>query len=460
MLEKSEISWSWFHFCWAAVLVLILPNSVMGLFATAYSLERPLVSVDYAVVMLIFLLNQRVIGVFALIVAFSFDVLALVGQIFPILRLSDIPYMAKFVGVAPASYQVLSVVIVLVLLAFVCAFWFRGRQRRKTEFLTCINIVIICYAVTAIFFNTEETRVWSNKERAFVSSQVIYGIDSRRTGFVESLYSTGDLFGETALTAASAPLFADLPRGDDKILLIVNESWGAADKKVHLAIISPLLQMSDKLDDWKEGNIGFKGITIEAEIRELCEAELLHFNFSGHERSLDKCVPNRMKKAGYETFAFHGAAGLMYDRAKWYPTIGFDNTTFFENYSWPSRCYSFPGACDVDMANMVSKAFRSSGKIFGYWLTLNTHHYYDLRDLSVDAFNCQAFGVDVNTAACRNFKLQHQFFSSLADIVSKPHMSGVRVMVVSDHEPRISDQTEMHRYFQEGRIPWVSFRVR
>src|SRR5690606_27455490 len=184
-------------------------------------------------------------------------------------------------------------------------------------------------------------------------------------------------------------------------------------------------KIQSKLADWEQGEIDFNGITIEAEIRELCQADLEHFNFDDYKAELSNCLPNTLKKAGYKTASFHGAAGPMYDRFKWYPWIGFDETVFFESQRWPRRCYSFPGACDYDMVELIADSFSSDRKAFSYWLTLNSHHSYDLRDLREDGFSCESVGIDSYTEVCRNLKLQYQFFQALSDLVSMPQMVGV-----------------------------------
>lgn len=459
-IDRTNYSWSWTQFFWALSIIVVLPNSVMLLFAWGFSLERPYINVDYSVVMLLLLVNQRILSVVALVAVFLFDVLALVGQIFPVLRLSDVPYMAKFIGVAPFEYKVAGAALFLILFAFVFAFLFNQKRRSKLEFLVCINLIVLVYGVSAIFGSEKASQVWHSKDRALISSQVIFGIDSRRTGFVGSLYAKGPLFGDVSLPGATKPWFESFPDLEEKLLLIVNESWGVSSPEIQAAVISPLLESANKMSDWKQGTMVFNGITVEGEMRELCQADLLHFNFEGHQKDLSGCIPNMLKELGYKTFAFHGAAGLMYDRVKWYPDVGFGNMTFLESYPWASRCYSFPGACDTDMADRVIDTYGSDGKVFGYWLTLNTHHSYDLRDLSSEVLRCSDIGVDSSSEVCRNLKLQNQFFNSVAKIISNPNMSGTRVVIVSDHEPRISNQDHFRKYFEAGRIPWVSFKIR
>src|SRR5690606_34256328 len=130
--------------------------------------------------------------------------------------------------------------------------------------------------------------------RSAVSSQVIYGIDSRRTGFVDSLYGQGDLFSELPLHGATSPWFESAENFDEKMLLIINESWGQVDGELRAQVLLPLTKIQSKLADWEQGEIDFNGITIEAEIRELCQADLEHFNFDDYKAELSNCLPNTL----------------------------------------------------------------------------------------------------------------------------------------------------------------------
>jgi len=259
---------------------------------------------------------------------------------------------------------------------------------------------------------------------------------------------------------ASSPWFENQEVLDKKILLVVSESWGMTDQKIQEAVLSPIRQKQELFSQWEEGVIDFRGITIEAEIRELCQLDLLHFNFEGHEEELSDCLPNSLRDDGYKTYAFHGAAGLMYDRVKWYPDVGFENSTFFESQTWPRRCYSFPGACDSDMADYVAKSLSKNDKVFSYWLTLNSHFTYDSRDIHSKGFRCAELGVAPGSQTCRNLKLHYQFFSDLAQMLSRSEMAGIKVVVVGDHEPPITDKAEKQRYFVEGKVPWFSLKVK
>src|SRR5690606_3486330 len=144
--------------------------------------------------------------------------------------------------------------------------------------------------------------------------------------------------------------------------------------------------------------------------RELCGVYPNYFNLASVTDGFDDCLPNRLKKLGYSTSAIHGAVGTMYDRVRWYPRAGFEIMTFYESREWAGRCYSFPGACDIEIFQVVKEQLSVEGKLFVYWLTLNSHSTYDLRDVSKYVFDCRAYEVAEDTQSCRNLKLQAQFF--------------------------------------------------
>jgi phosphoglycerol transferase MdoB-like AlkP superfamily enzyme len=177
------------------------------------------------------------------------------------------------------------------------------------------------------------------------------------------------------------------------------------------------------------------------------------------ETGFENCLPKRLLAAGYKTAAMHGATSLMYDRRHWYPRAGFEKMTFFEDRVWPQRCYSFPGACDLDMLPELEKFFGQPGKRFMYWLTLNSHAPYDLRDLRVDHFNCAAHGISDNTEVCRLLKLQADFFSGLAQQLRSDTLKGVDVIIVGDHAPSLINLEDKTAIFAPSVVPWVRLKT-
>ena len=457
-LGSSKKGWQWRNFSWV-ILLFTLPNAVMYLAAHFQALDRPWVNVDYVLVLLCIVLGSRFLAGITLFVVFFFDVLGLVGQFIPILRLSDVFYISSFIGLAPLSYQLLAAGVVGLLLLFLFLYLKKSNKQMKAELLLCINLVVGAYMYSALSTGSDAGQVWRGRADVSIGSQTVFAFNSRKTAFVESLYAEGDLFSEIPARGASSQWFGPAPQLDNKILLVVNESWGVIDEDAQGAILEPILKLKSHIDNLEQGTVEFRGLTVEAEIRELCQRDLLHFNFEEHETELSGCLPNVLRQKGYKTFAFHGASGLMYDRVRWYPDIGFQNLTFFESEPWPRRCFSFPGACDSDMADYVAQSFSGEPKVFSYWLTLNSHHSYDERDIHDEVIDCRVFGIDEASETCRNLSLQKQFFKELSEIVRLPEMAGVTVLVVGDHEPPIKDKAEKAKHFREGRVPWIRFEI-
>lgn len=453
-LPKS--AWNWRRF-FGILGVVALPNIFFGGVSLYFGLSRPLVNFDYLLVGLLLILFWRWIGVVFLALVCASDFLALVGQVFPILKISDVFYLSRFLPAAPLQYKVVLVSVLAVIAIFSYIFLRTFKASAKYESLVLINLLLLTYSGELAFGGRDTGQVWRGADNAFVGSQLVYNFDSRNTGFVNSLDGEGPAFSEVKVRGATKDLFDSVP--ESSVLLVVNESWGVTDDEILDALISPILNDRKKLKDFQRGEVSFSGITIGAEFRELCQLHPNHFNFDGEEDRLSGCLPNLFKKAGFSTHSFHGAGGLMYDRAKWYPVVGFDERLFFETRTWDRRCYSFPGACDSDLLPEVKKSFSNGGKVFSYWLTLNSHAMYDRRDIHHDLFDCAKFGIPDELQTCGNLKLQAQFFYDLKTLVDSEELQGVEVIVVGDHEPPIMDKSEKKQYFVADKVPWFRFTV-
>ncbi len=446
-------------FLWSAMLLVLVPNFLFFLVAFQLDLGRPIFNVDYAFSAIFIMLRVRLVAAALMLVAFFFDALALVGQIFPVLHFSGMLYVSRFVGMAPLFYQLM--IFIGLGFAVMNAFMvFRLPERSSKESLAIvINIAVFAYVIQVFWGGERDDRIWRVADGVLVDSQTVFAFDTRGGGFVKSLKAEGKVFADVKSPGATSTWFSQPVDLNDRIFLIVSESWGSTKKTIIDALLRPLTDQGDRVSNLTVGEINFEGLTIAAEMRELCQLHPVHFNFSESDDVLADCLPNKLKKNGYSTFAMHGAAGLMYDRVKWYPKVGFDHLTFFESNSWERRCYSFPGACDSELMGRLEDVFTREGKVFSYWLTLNSHSRYDERDIEIDKFNCDKYGVPEGSQTCRNLKLHAQFFYNLAGIIDKPYMDGVEVIVVGDHEPPILNKKEKDQYFERGVVPWLRFNV-
>lgn len=449
---------------WAVFFVVLLPNLLFLGLALFAGVGRDFVNLDYALPALFFVLGLRLPGVFLVFLLFLVDVFGVVGQVFPFIRMADIVYLAKFAFFSSAGYQIVALLVVFVVTAkaFVFFVFCSGRIDFK-GFILVFNFLMCLYFLDAYFLaKSGGEAFWRTSHGGLASSQVTDFWKRRSGTFLEFTRMSGDPFSELSPDSAVASHWIGGGGGGalpNKVLLIINESWGvSSDPDIQSALLWPLRAVAN--GGIEVGQLPFVGGTMAAELRELCLLKPNHYNFIDVFEGFDSCIPARLKKDGYATASVHGAMSLMYDRKYWYPRVGFDENIFFESGSWSRRCYSFPGVCDVELMPRVQDFLSGDGKRFLYWLTLNTHAFYDLRDLGVDVFDCKNFSVSPDSNACRNLKLQAQFFYELGEMLKSDAVSGTAVLVVGDHEPPLTKSRDGEHVFESEKVPWVSFVVK
>jgi len=431
------------------MLIIMLPNLIMVSLAYVTDTERLLINIDYFIPLLFLACRQRILFVLTFIFISLLDFLALFTQLFPFIRLSDLFYLSKFAFVSSSSYQLYGVTIIL-LVVFQTYIYLKKYDSYYNKYLLMLfNIIIFYYAYHVHLLDVDKN---------VVGSQSINNIDYISSGFLQTYTMKGEAFQKAKSRGSTTDLF-DHPNTHDKVLLVVNESWGVtANQAIQNDILSPILNSTHTIKV-TQNKLSFIGVTLGGELRELCEKAPIHYNLKNQIKGFENCLPNKYKQLGYHTVAVHGAIGFMYDREYWYPRAGFQEMMFRnKGLNIPnSRCYSFPGNCDSDIAEKIVEKFKVNDKLFLYWLTLNTHAIYDKRDLKVDLFDCREFNIEINTADCRNLKLQKQFFYTLSQIIVDPSLSGTRVIVVGDHEPPFTEKGST--LFVNGQVPVFEFEV-
>jgi hypothetical protein len=444
------------------ILIAVLPNVALVALAAWLDLNRPYINLDYLLITLLVFTPLRAIGVIFFVGCFALDLLALTGQIFLFIRPDSLLYLAKFLPEASGIYQLSVAGIVILLLALATLFSVLPRFSKPLHALILFNTAVCIYAINVYSEQDQQERIWRVQHSPIVDSQLLFLLNQRNDGFLLSFDSNGPALSDKKVSGASAEWFNPnrLNATNNKLMLIASESWGIPNNKaIQQALLKPLSSLSGTVKNFSTGQFSFSGPTVAAELRELCQLTPFHYNFKNTITGFEDCLPNQLKHAGYNTHAMHGATGVMYDRIYWYPRAGFHSSTFFETQAWPRRCYSFPGACDVDMIDTANRVLASDEPTFLYWLTLNSHSVYDPRDIVVDVFDCTAYDIPAETQTCRNLKLHAQFFFSLAKAIEQGSFNNVEVIIVGDHAPIITDLEEKARYFVAEQVPWVKFSV-
>lgn len=424
-------------------------------------LERVFFNIDYFIVLGLLAFKYKKTASILFFCIFFCDLLVLVGQIFPFFRLSDIIYISKFIWLSSFYYQLIFIVVCFLLLILI---YFNFRIKlEKNELKICFLFFSLLFVGETIYLQYKEpVRNKQLSEYVFIDSISKQFIALQFKGIAQSYRHDQKNLLSIQATPVRLELESRLMNGEGPkaVLYIIDESLGyPKDKAVLNAMIKPLVDYKDYLSDWDLSKIVYTGPTMQAELRELCQAQAVNFNLEKVEIGFENCLAHSFKKYGYQTTAVHGALGLMYDRKYWYPRAGFENLVFRDSQKWNSRCYSFPGVCDHEVSQKISEIFKQSPKHFLYWLTLNTHTNYDLRDVKTDLFNCPLYGIDQNSEACRNIKLQTQFFDTLVNLIKQPHMNGVEVIIVGDHTPPMFNQNDKKRYFDGDNVLSLKFIV-
>lgn len=415
------------------MVVFFLPNLFWHCFSILFGVSRDFLYIEYFLLLFVFF-SRNLIFFLIFVVAF-FDFLNIFSQIFAFIKLSDLFYLVRFsFFMSPVNF------IFPLFFSFFFFFYFKFflkyiNYNDKLSPVLVVNIFLLFMVVQNLISEEDgNNRPWRVQEKSYIASLFLKTYQLRSDALFDSLNQSGDAFYDLKIQSASQEIL-DEKTNYSKYLLIVNESWGVTPSHIQQEVLDDILN-NKNISSFRLSDLNENGFTINGEIRELCQKGLKHFNLKNQKTGFENCLPNMYKNLGYYTVAMHGATSYMYDRKYWYPKVGFDYFIFRDTLpNLKSRCYSFPGACDKDLFSYVLDVFDNNKKVFFYWLTLNTHINYDMRDLNKDLFFCKKYNINMDSSSCRNLKLQRQFFYYLSQLINQPEMKGAYILVVGDHSP-------------------------
>ena len=290
-------------------------------------------------------------------------------------------------------------------------------------------------------------RRWKKNAVGISSSVLAVGYYKR----FEILY--GEMKVNKVEPAVSSFEAANQMRSEIKTMFIMLESLGVFNDEVLNSSLVQKLEAQSKGRKFSRGVLRFSGSTINAELRELCGVTAESHMLLTETRVADKCLPSLFNSS----IAIHGADADMYDRRRFYPKLGFDVTKFESNSGWKSKCYSFPGVCDLEVIKSIDA---ESGYITSfdliYYLTLNSHYPYDVRDISESYLNsryCEDF--ELEEQVCRYFLLQKQTIDAIATLLDNSDFDSYRVIIVGDHPPVITNLEIKQIYFKAQTVPYM-----
>jgi len=261
--------------------------------------------------------------------------------------------------------------------------------------------------------------------------------------------------------------FADRADGKRHLILIMVESWGQpVGNKAMEALMFARYEDSNAVQKRYEVTSGtnpFFGSTTAGEIREMCDRWGDYYTTM---KNIDaSCLPNKFKKKGYATRAMHSFNGKFFDRAKWYPNIGFEIQEFSEELiaNGAEKCGGvFPGACDRDIPAQIGAALKSADQpTFLYWLTVNSHLPV-LPDHNLYRKKCEIISPALARdypSICNQFAVWHDVDKALVKEITSADFPDADILLVGDHMPPFFDR--QHRsQVDPAQVPWLYLKQR
>lgn len=211
------------------------------------------------------------------------------------------------------------------------------------------------------------------------------------------------------------------------------------------------------------GTTTYYNSTTAGEVRELCGRWGDYYDLL--DRSDPTCLPARLAEMGMSTHAYHSFTGDFFDRAAWYPNIGFAEQSFAAELvaGGAEMCGGvFPGACDRDVPRQLTKQLKGSdGPQFVYWLTLNTHLPVP-HGGNLGAGDCSKLAPGLAAdypMICRQFALWDDLDAALIGEITASDFPPTDILLVGDHMPPYFDRHQ-RRQWAPDRVPWMLLRWR
>jgi hypothetical protein len=274
------------------------------------------------------------------------------------------------------------------------------------------------------------------------------------------LNQSSDESFESAMINSGFTRLVKQPNGHHMLVVIV-EAMGHFADPAQQKLLRDAIQSSAIGDKYNvtEGMSSFVGGTTSAEMREFCGTRNSYLDYLAKPR-LD-CVPFRMGAYGYATTGYHGFSGEMFNRAQWWPHIGFQHKFFGEDLYQPGEqlCGSvFIGICDPALVTRVAQQIKQATlPQFDYLLTVNTHIPV-LVDQGYKHLDCsnQAISRDApipEREVCIMTDAWIELLQTIAREWSAPDMPPTEILIVGDHAPPLWYR-KARDLFTPGEVTW------
>lgn len=310
---------------------------------------------------------------------------------------------------------------------FAVIMWFVARQYQRVS-LKAASLLLFGLAI--VYYPAKKMLPTWPILSTGLTSPVLHWILFKDTFFFERLNPRHMVF--SPLKAPS--LLAKSLDGSPQILSILFESYGIdkARPQINDYFVTKLRNTLPKrrIDTFVEA---YSGSTVNGELRELCSVKTEGVMLDAVPK-MYPCIPEKLRKENYITVAFHNNKAGFYDRAQWYPNIGFstfiDRTAMLNKGYLPSP-YAFGGISDRDMAKEIAEWLKIHPRIFAHWITLDSHNPYN-KALAPKVVNCRALQIS-DAMECHYVNQLESTFSAILFIAqAHPHL---KIIISGDHAP-------------------------
>lgn len=242
-------------------------------------------------------------------------------------------------------------------------------------------------------------------------------------------------------------------------LLVLVESWGMPEDTVIRNQMNELILTKSTAAGWQitTGSTGFKGSTVDAELRELLSVSGdYHYLLNRDSAKNLESIFYLKRQQGYSTQALHSFSNMMFERAIWWRNINIDSIYFLESVAQEDPnlkdrldYYSpFPSLRDEEAFSFLSSK-KSSNKKFAYFLTVNTHLPF------ASVLNENEIVLNTGEQVSDEAKFQLNRIMQIVAFIVNESAKGDwdKILVMGDHMPPFAD-AKNRAFYSQTHVPY------
>jgi hypothetical protein len=427
-----------------AVVFFILPAAPLWVLSGWFFIDRAVFNLDLALCVALMLAWHR-IGLGLLLFAWLIDVCTALSATYHFTRPLDFFAGARFLTEVKVT-DLSALALPLSAIPFAATVLILSRLARQQSVSIGFAIVLGVTLIAADTFNGSSA-LWARGTREWavnLAGSPTYTLASQWTHDSSSGVTTP--IAEADTTALPDLEAWAIQHPHRSIVFIIVESFGlAVDQQIRTWLEQSLTGPAEAVGyRVLKSTVPFRGATTAGELRHLCR---LAGSYRGLTASAAQtCLPQRLRRLGWDTIGLHGFSSRMFDRATWWPLMGLAATHFADTAGkeHARRCgAAFRGLCDDELIDR-SFAEALSARRFVYLLTLNTHVPLERRAITHQMQSrCNEARLDDDVC---------QLVASLKDVLERIGSAAAAspvlplVVVVGDHAPPFGKRSSRDRF--------------